>query len=148
MKKFKKSKLRKFSKFNKFIDNSNYSKQLFDKQKLKFLFCLREKQFKKTILKYGFLGLLSRFDNILLKLSFVKSILHSRQLINHKFFKINGLLCNKPSKILKINDKLSFNKIIPNFVYNKNYFIYKENGYIIKKIPKLSENFNLSFYSR
>ena len=93
---------------------SNYGIQLQEKQKIKFMYGLLEKQFKLTFQKAdkmegetgtNMLQLLeSRLDNIVYRLGFAFSRPAARQLVSHKHFLVNNRLVNIPSYILKPGD--------------------------------------------
>ena len=90
---------------------SNYGIQLQEKQKIKFMYGLLEKQFKLTFQKAdkmeGETGtnmlqiLESRLDNIVYRLGFASSRPAARQLVSHKHFLVNNRVVNIPSYILK-----------------------------------------------
>jgi len=93
---------------------SNYGIQLKEKQKVKKMYGVLEKQFKiyfaKAEQKKGVTGLnLLRFlelrlDNIVYKLGFSLSRSHARQLVRHSFFTVNGKVVNIPSYQVKVGD--------------------------------------------
>ena len=95
---------------------SNYGIQLQEKQKIKFMYGLLEKQFKLTFQKAdkmegetgtNMLQLLeSRLDNIVYRLGFASSRPAARQLVSHKHFLVNNRLVNIPSYILKPGDTI------------------------------------------
>ena len=90
---------------------SNYGIQLQEKQKIKFMYGLLEKQFKLNFQKAdkmegetgtNMLQLLeSRLDNIVYRLGFASSRPAARQLVSHKHFLVNNRVVNIPSYILK-----------------------------------------------
>ncbi len=96
---------------------SNYGTQLQEKQKIKFMYGLLEKQFRITFKKAeklkgetgtNMLQLLeSRLDNVVYRLSFAPTRPAARQLVNHKHFLVNGKSVNIPSYIVKPGDKIS-----------------------------------------
>ena len=95
---------------------SNYGTQLHEKQKIKFMYGLLEKQFRITFKKAeklkgetgtNMLQLLeSRLDNIVYRLGFAPTRPSARQLVNHRHFMVNDKLVNIPSYILKPGDKI------------------------------------------
>lgn len=95
---------------------SNYGVQLQEKQKIKFMYGLLEKQFKNYFTKAekmsGETGtnllqmLESRLDNIVYRISFAPTRPAARQLVNHGHFLINDKRVNIPSYILKSGDKI------------------------------------------
>jgi small subunit ribosomal protein S4 len=97
---------------------SEYGFQLAEKQKLKFLYLLRERQFKNYIqeaLKGRNINITSRLaeflelrlDNVVYRLGFAKSRSLSRQLVSHGHIVVNGKKINIPSCRLKIGDKVA-----------------------------------------
>jgi len=97
---------------------SEYGLQLKEKQKLKFLYGLREKQFvnyvKKAIEKGGsktgpyLVQLLeSRLDNVVYKLGFTSSRSTSRQVVSHGHICVNGKKVTIPSYKTKKGDKIT-----------------------------------------
>ena len=96
---------------------SNYGIQLREKQKIKFMYGLLEKQFRLTFEKAdkmkGETGtnmlqiLESRLDNVVYRLSFASSRPAARQLVNHKHILLNGESVNIPSIIVKPGDTVS-----------------------------------------
>jgi small subunit ribosomal protein S4 len=95
---------------------SNYGIQLKEKQKIKFMYGLLEKQFKLTFQKAdkmegetgtNMLQLLeSRLDNIVYRLGFAPSRPAARQLVSHKHFLVNNKVVNIPSYIVKPGDTI------------------------------------------
>ena len=95
---------------------SNYGIQLQEKQKIKFMYGLLEKQFKLTFQKAdkmegetgtNMLQLLeSRLDNIAYRLGFAPSRPAARQLVSHKHFLVNNKVVNIPSYIVKPGDTI------------------------------------------
>ena len=96
---------------------SNYGTQLQEKQKIKFMYGLLEKQFRITFKKAeklkgetgtNMLQLLeSRLDNVVYRLGFSPTRPAARQLLSHKHFLVNGIAVNIPSYTLKPGDTIS-----------------------------------------
>ena len=96
---------------------SNYGIQLREKQKIKFMYGLLEKQFRLTFQKAdkmkgetgtNMLQLLeSRLDNVVHRLGFATSRPAARQLVSHKHILLNGKCVNIPSLIVKPGDVIS-----------------------------------------
>lgn len=94
---------------------SEYSKQLREKQKLKRLFSITERQLgnymevafkKKDITGQALLKLLEqRFDNVIYRAGFAKTRPQARQMVGHGLFKVNGRRCDIPSAQLTMGDK-------------------------------------------
>ena len=95
---------------------SNYGTQLKEKQKIKFMYGLLEKQFRITFKKAeklkgetgtNMLQLLeSRLDNIVYRLGFASSRPQARQLVSHAHFLVNDRRVNIPSYLVKPGDKI------------------------------------------
>ena len=93
---------------------SNYGTQLREKQKIKFMYGLLEKQFRLNFVKAdkmkgetgtNMLQLLeSRLDNVAFRLGFAPSRPAARQLVSHKHFLVNNKVVNIPSYIVKKGD--------------------------------------------
>ena len=96
---------------------SNYGVQLREKQKIKFMYGLLEKQFRLTFQKAeklkgetgtNMLQLLeSRLDNVVHRLGFAISRPAARQLVSHKHILLNGKVVNIPSLTVKPGDIIS-----------------------------------------
>jgi small subunit ribosomal protein S4 len=104
-----------------------------------------------NVLGRSFIYLLeSRLDVILYRANFFSSIMAARQYINHKKVFVNGILANKPSQRLFLNDIINISD--PLLVYNQlqqrlinkklliNYPVYLEVNYrlgsiILTKMP-------------
>lgn len=96
---------------------SSYGEQLREKQKVKRMYGVLEKQFRtyyhKASQKKGVTGenliktLESRLDNMLFRLGFSSSRSEGRQLIKHGHFLINGKKVDVPSYLLKADDVIS-----------------------------------------
>jgi small subunit ribosomal protein S4 len=95
---------------------SDYGVQLREKQKLKRMYGLLEKQFKgyfekadkqKGITGTNLLVLLERrMDNMAFRMGFANSRIEARQLISHGHFLVNGKAVNIPSYLLKAGDEV------------------------------------------
>ena len=93
---------------------SEYATQLTEKQKVKFVYGIQEKQFRtyydKAARHEGNTGenLLSlverRLDNVVYRLGFANSRRQARQLVNHGHFTVNGNRVNVPSFLVKTGD--------------------------------------------
>jgi len=93
---------------------SGYGIQLREKQKVKRMYGLSEKQFhlffEKADRKKGITGtnllvfLERRLDNVVYRLGFVNSRAQGRQLVRHQHFSVNGKKVNIPSYLIKIGD--------------------------------------------
>ncbi|OPY11835.1 MAG: 30S ribosomal protein S4 [Syntrophus sp. PtaU1.Bin005] len=95
---------------------SDYGVQLREKQKLKRMYGLLEKQFKgyfeKADRKKGITGtnlllyLERRLDNMVYRLGFANSRNEARQLVRHNHFTVNGKKVNIPSYLVDIGDAI------------------------------------------
>ena len=96
---------------------SNYGVQLQEKQKVRFMYGLSEKQFHTLFLKAGkqkgvhgenFLKLLeSRLDNLVYRIGFATTRKGARQLVNHGHITVNGKKVDIPSYQCKPGDVIS-----------------------------------------
>lgn len=93
---------------------TEYAKQLREKQKVKRMFCLSEKQFRKYFDKAAkskevtgdkLLELLERrIDNVLYRSGFALTRMQARQFVSHGLFLLNGRRVNIPSIEIKVGD--------------------------------------------
>ena len=96
---------------------SNYSVQLTEKQKVRFLYGISEKQFKKLVTESGkmkgvhgenlFILLESRLDNLVYRIGFANTRRGARQLVNHGHITVNGKKVDIPSYRAKPGDVIS-----------------------------------------
>lgn len=96
---------------------SDYGTQLKEKQKVRFMYGLNERQFRKTfdeasklqgIHGTNFLRLLeSRLDNLVYRAGFASTRRGARQLVNHGHVTVNGKKVDIPSYKVKIGDVIS-----------------------------------------
>ena len=99
---------------------SEYSIQLNEKQKVKFVYGLLEKQFKNTYEKAAkrpgsagenlLIMLERRFDNVVYRMGFAATRREARQLVSHGHFLVNGKKANIPSMELKEGDVILVNE--------------------------------------
>ena len=93
---------------------SEYGKQLMEKQKVKFIYGVLEKQFyhyyEMAERKRGITGeillqyLERRLDNVVFRMGFAATRREARQLVNHGHFTVNGRRVNIPSALVKVGD--------------------------------------------
>ncbi len=93
---------------------SEYAVQLMEKQKMKYIYGLLERQFKNLFVKASHLPgitgdnllklLESRLDNVVYRLGLAPSRAAARQLVSHKHITVNGKIVNIPSYTLKPGD--------------------------------------------
>ena len=96
---------------------SDYGVQLQEKQKVRFMYGLNEKQFRLTFEEAGklkgvhgedFLKLLeSRLDNLVYRAGFATTRRGARQLVNHGHITVNGSKVDIPSYRCKVGDIIS-----------------------------------------
>jgi small subunit ribosomal protein S4 len=96
---------------------SNYSIQLAEKQKVKYMYGVLERQFRKTFAaatrRHGVTGeiliqlLEARLDNTVYRLGISRSRRGGRQLVGHRHITVNGEVVNIPSYQLKPGDKIA-----------------------------------------
>ena len=96
---------------------SNYAVQLNEKQKVKFVYGLLEKQFRNTYEKAAkrpgsagvnlLLMLERRFDNVVYRMGFAATRREARQLVSHGHFYVNGKKANIPSMELNEGDVIT-----------------------------------------
>lgn len=94
---------------------SEYSLQLKEKQKAKFIYGVLEKPFRNNFkkaqkLKYGTTGenllivLELRLDNVMFRLGYGRTRKEARQIVGHKHVLVNGKPVNIPSYQVKVGD--------------------------------------------
>ena len=96
---------------------SNYSVQLTEKQKARFMYGISEKQFKKLVNESGkmkgvhgenlLILLESRLDNIVYRIGFAATRRGARQLVNHGHILVNGKKVDIPSYRVKVGDVIT-----------------------------------------
>ena len=107
---------------------SNYGLQLREKQRVRFMYGVNERQFHNTFVTaskmegvtgFNFLCLLeSRLDNIVYRMNFSRTRRGARQLVNHGHLLVNGhkvdipsYIC-KPGDVIEVREKSKNNKVI------------------------------------
>lgn len=93
---------------------SSYGKQLNEKQKAKYVYGLRERQFRsyveEAIRQMGDSGLNlqrlleSRMDNVVYRAGFAVTRAQARQMVGHNMFTLNGKKMNIPSHLTRVGD--------------------------------------------
>ncbi|MBK8443996.1 MAG: 30S ribosomal protein S4 [Sphingobacteriales bacterium] len=96
---------------------SEYALQLKEKQKAKYTYGLLERQFRKFFeeasRREGVTGtnllqmLESRLDNVVYRMGLANSRPAARQLVSHRHIKVNGEICNIPSRIITPGTQIS-----------------------------------------
>ena len=97
--------------------SSDYGTQLKEKQKLRFMYGVNERQFHKTFVEaekmqgihgVNFLRLLeSRLDNLVYRIGFASTRRGARQLVNHGHVTVNGKKVDIPSYRVKVGDVIA-----------------------------------------
>ena len=93
---------------------SEYAMQLKEKQKVKFIYGVLEKQFHNTFVKAAarpgqtgenLLQMMEcRLDNVVFRLGYAQTRRDARQLVSHAHFTVNGKKVNIPSYLVKAGD--------------------------------------------
>ncbi len=96
---------------------SEYGKQLVEKQKLRQMYGVNERQFKrlfmialssKEVTGFAFMKLLeSRLDNLVYRMGFARTRRGARQLVNHGHIEVNGKKVDIPSYLCSLNDVIA-----------------------------------------
>ena len=130
---------------------SEYGMQLNEKQKVKFIYGVLEKQFhayyEKAERKQGITGeillqeLDRRLDNVVFRMGFANTRREARQLVNHAHFTVNGKRVNIPSYQVKPGDVVAVSEKSRSTTKFKS--LLEENGK--KACPKWIEKANDSF---
>ena len=130
---------------------SEYGMQLNEKQKVKFIYGVLEKQFhayyEKAERKQGITGeillqeLERRLDNVVFRMGFANTRREARQLVNHAHFTVNGKRVNIPSYQVKPGDVIAVSEKSRSTTKFKS--LLEENGK--KACPKWIEKANDSF---
>ncbi|WP_406617568.1 30S ribosomal protein S4 [Mycoplasmopsis adleri] len=99
---------------NKRAKLSGYGQHLYEKQKIRYIYGLNEKQMHKVFTRAakmkGVAGtnllqlLESRLDNLVYRAGFALTRRQARQLVSHGHFTLNGKKANIPSMIISVND--------------------------------------------
>ena len=96
---------------------SEYATQLREKQKVKRIYGLHEKQFR-NLFEYAvnqtvvtganlLIGLETRLDNIVFRLGFAASRAQARQLVRHRHVEVNGRVVDVPSYHVRTGDEVA-----------------------------------------
>jgi small subunit ribosomal protein S4 len=96
---------------------SAYGKQLAEKQKAKFVYGMRERQFSKYVKEANRLEgdsgknllqlLESRLDNTVYRMGFATTRAQARQMVGHSLFFVNGKKLNVPSYTVRPGDEIT-----------------------------------------
>jgi small subunit ribosomal protein S4 len=96
---------------------SEYGRQLIEKQKARYTYCLKERQLAGYVgkVRRGARGnptarlfqlLESRLDNVVFRLGLANSRLFARQIVTHGHITLNGRRVNIPSAAVKVGDSI------------------------------------------
>ena len=93
---------------------SEYASQLKEKQKVKFIYGVLEKQFHNAYLRAearpgktgeNLLQIMEcRLDNVVYRMGFASTRAEARQIVSHKAIVVNGVSVNIPSYLVKVGD--------------------------------------------
>lgn len=93
---------------------SSFGKQLDEKQKAKFMYNIRERQFRTYVEKASAMSgdsgvnlqelLEMRMDNVVYRMGFATTRAQARQMVGHGMFTLNGKKMNIPSHIVHVGD--------------------------------------------
>lgn len=96
---------------------SDYATQLREKQKVKRIYGLHEKQFRSLFEAAAqlpgitgdnlIIGLESRLDNVVFRMGFAASRNAARQLVRHRHVEVNGRVVDVPSYHVKMGDEIA-----------------------------------------
>jgi small subunit ribosomal protein S4 len=100
--------------------DSSYALQLREKQRIKWIYDMREKQFRNLFYKAakieGVTGeellklLEKRLDNVVYRLGFAMSRRQARQVVRHNYIKVNGEKVDIPSYQVSVGDVISISE--------------------------------------
>jgi len=104
---------------------SEYGMQLNEKQKVKFIYGVLEKQFAKyyemAVKKQAITGealltiLESRLDNVVFRMGLARTRKEARQIVDHKHVLVNGKQVNIPSYLVKAGDVIEIKEKVKGF---------------------------------
>ncbi len=96
---------------------TDYGKQLVEKQKLREMYGVNERQFQryfqialksKEVTGFAFMKILeSRLDNLVYRMGFARTRRAARQLVTHGHIEVNGKKVDIPSALCKVGDTIS-----------------------------------------
>jgi small subunit ribosomal protein S4 len=103
---------------------SDYKLQLREKQKVRFMYGVLERQFRRYFAEANrrpgatgenlFNLLEKRLDNLVYRMGFAPSRASARQLVRHKHVLINGAVCDIPSREIRIGQTIQIRERIRN----------------------------------
>ncbi|MCD8203973.1 MAG: 30S ribosomal protein S4 [Coprobacillus sp.] len=96
---------------------SDYGKQLIEKQKLREMYGINERQFQryfnlalksKEVTGFAFMKICeSRLDNLVYRMGFARTRRAARQLVTHGHIEVNGKKVDIPSSLCKVGDVIA-----------------------------------------
>ena len=118
---------------------SEYAVQLMEKQKAKYTYGILERQFRNIFEKAnrskGVTGEVllqlceSRLDNLVYRLGIASSRRGARQLVSHRHITVDGKICNIPSRIIKVGEKIGVREKSKSIIYIENSLSNTSNNY-------------------
>ena len=109
---------------NEKVKLSEYGKQLQEKQKVRFMYGVSEKQFRRLyqlakksdeVTGYAFLKILeSRLDNMVYRMGMARTRQGARQLVNHGHITVNGKKVDIASYLTKVGDVIALKETSKN----------------------------------
>ncbi|MGD9812978.1 MAG: 30S ribosomal protein S4 [Bacilli bacterium] len=100
---------------------SEYGKQLIEKQKLRFTYGVNERQFQRLfrlalksseVTGLAFIQILeSRLDNLVYRMGLARTRKGARQLVNHGHVTVNGKKVDLPSYLCAVGDKIGLTEV-------------------------------------
>ena len=156
---------------------TEYGTQIQEKQKVRFIYGINEKQFHNTFLKAGkmagktgdnFLVMLeTRLDNLVYRIGFASTRRQARQLVNHGHITVDGKKVNIPSYFVKPGQVIGLaessrklvvvKEALEAIVSRKEYISFDENkleGTLVRLpernefLEDIRENLIVEFYNR
>ena len=118
---------------------SEYAVQLMEKQKAKYTYGILERQFRNIFEKAnrskGVTGEVllqlceSRLDNLVYRLGIASSRRGARQLVSHMHITVDGKICNIPSRIIKVGEKIGVRERSKSIIYIEESLSSSSNNY-------------------
>ena len=106
------------------VKPSDYQLHLYEKQKVRYMYGLNERQFKNLFIsaskKKGVTGVIllqmieSRLDNLVFRAGFARTRAQARQFVTHGHFLVNGHKADIPSMIIPVGAKIELKPSLEN----------------------------------
>ena len=106
------------------VKPSDYQLHLYEKQKVRYMYGLNERQFKNLFIsaskKKGVTGVIllqmieSRLDNLVFRAGFARTRAQARQFVTHGHFLVNGHKADIPSMIISVGAKIELKPSLEN----------------------------------